>query len=166
MQGVFVFTGNIDMGGNSTLSTVNGAMIFLTCSSFPTSYCGGSTAATGACPNAGAVGATFLETGSAQIHYSPSPGYGGPYSGMALFADRCNVPSSGNLIDYSGSGSNPSSLSGTIYAAQGVVHIGGNESWTLSTRIVADKVRFDNNLTNSFSVNTSYTPQPKLLLVE
>src|SRR5205823_5562279 len=74
MQGVFVFTGNINMGGNATLSTVNGAMIFLTCASFPTSYCGGSTAATGACPNAGAAGATFLQAGSSQTHYSPSPG--------------------------------------------------------------------------------------------
>jgi hypothetical protein len=165
MQGVFVFIGPISLTGNATLATVNGAMIFLTCATFPTTYCGGTTTATGACPTAGTPGATFLEGGSSQIHYSPSPGYGGPYAGMAVFADRCNQPA-GDLIDYSGSGSNPSSLSGTVYAALGTIEYGGNEIWTLSSRVVGDEVTFNVALTDSYSSNVNYTPQVKLLLVE
>jgi Flp pilus assembly protein TadG len=166
MQGVFVFTGNISLSGNATLSTVNGAMIFLTCATFPVTYCGGSTSATGACSTAGTPGATLTEGGSSQTHYSPSAGYGGPYAGMAVFADRCNKPASGDVIDYSGSGSTPSSLSGTIYSALGTVHFGGNEDWTLSSRIVGDKVAFDVPLTDAYSSNVNYSPQVQLLLVQ
>jgi hypothetical protein len=166
MQGVFVFTGDISLSGNATLSTVNGAMIFLTCATFPVTYCGGTTSATGACSTAGTTGATLAEAGSSQTQFSPSAGYGGPYAGMAVFADRCNKPASGYVIDYSGTGSTPSSLSGTVYAALGTVHFGGNESWTLSSRIVGDKVAFDVPLTDTFSSNVNYTPQVQLLLVE
>jgi hypothetical protein len=86
---------------------------------------------------------------------------------MAVFADRCNKPASGDLISYSGSGnSGSSSLSGTIYAANGQVTFGGSESWTLSSRIVANTVNMGISATNAFSANTNYTPQPKLLLVQ
>jgi hypothetical protein len=57
-------------------------------------------------------------------------------------------------------------LKGTLYASAGNVTIGGNESWTVDSRMVADTLKFVDSFTDTFSVNANYSPDPKLLLVK
>jgi Flp pilus assembly protein TadG len=174
MRGVFVFTGNVTLTGNASFVVVNGAMIFLTCPTFPISYCGGGILPTGTCAVTGLTGAKLALTGSAQANFAPSPGYGGPYAGMAIFADRCDNGGGGSnyVIDLQGSGTggavcsgSVSCLTGTAYTESGNLHIGGNSTWYVSSRIVANDIKFDNTFYDYYFSSLNYSEQPKLLLL-
>ena len=120
--GLYVVYGAVYENGNNAVIDSTDATIYLTCSSYPVPCAPGST------------GGVFGTVGKA-IYMSLDPPNTGPYQGLSIFSDRNNVS------DVFLSAHDVNTMSGSIYAATGTVHLlavgGGSSTAVMRSMLVA-----------------------------
>jgi hypothetical protein len=132
-SGVYVITGPVSSSGSGSIVSDSsdpdpnkrGVLIYLTCAD--------NQGRPRSC-NTGESGASVSLSGNGAFSVnSLPPGSGSPYAGVVLYSDRNNT----SQISLQGNGN---SLSGTVYAKSGSLHIGGNGSASITGRLLATSV--------------------------
>ncbi len=150
--GLYVITGQWDLGGNSALNATSGVTLFFTC---------GTTSTPTPCASPGQTGGWLDAGGNGNIKITAPTS--GPTKGLAIAYDRLNTSN----LEISGGGS--SAYSGTVYAYSAKMRYDGNGcAKTSQSLIIVKTLEFNGNpacLKSDYTLNANvYVPPDQLHL--
>ena len=143
LTGIYVVTGPITINGGSL--TASGALIYLTCPSYPTPCTSGTTSCGSISAGAGTMSITALGSGT--------------YANLAVFADR-NCQATNSV-----SGAAALTVTGTYYTKGMGLSVQNNGLTTLNSVVIVDRVSLpasNSTLTVNYSAAQNFIPKVAL----
>lgn len=126
--GLYVITGSLSLSGQKSINATAGVTLFFACG----------TSAPVACAAGGQAGASMTYTGQATLSIHPPTS--GPTAGFSIIADRHNT----SEIELKGNGAG--TVTGTIYAASGMLGFRGNGAGAaIDSLVVVRDLEFKGN---------------------